>query len=449
VTGGRLSRSSDEVFVMSMERRAKHVKFLINKQPKGMIDYFETKSQPINRWMVWQAYAKVKANKGSAGIDKMDWEYIEKHPYAELDKLWNRLTSGSYFPQAVKRVAIPKKGGGTRYLGIPTILDRIAQEVVRTYLERIVEPLFHHSSFGYRPGRSCHQAVQQACSKSMNHDFAIDLDIKGFFDNIDHDLLLKAVKHYCSDKWVLLYVERWLKAGIFQNDGAITPTLQGTPQGGVVSPLLANIFLHVVFDKWMEKYHPKKPFERYADDIVVHCKSEKQALFMLGQIKTRMNNCKLTVHPEKTKIINLRGTSTGKYPKGFDFLGFTIKPASYKFKDKIKAIPGIFVSQKAKTGIMQKFKDMNIHNWRTSMENIAQRINPVIKGIINYYHKFQRFDMRAVWIKLNARLLKWVKWEKGFGNKQAMRWLSTKFSEHPALFEHWRLVHPLAVNHSF
>jgi group II intron reverse transcriptase/maturase len=200
---------------MNMERRAKHVKFQTNKQPKGMIDYDETKSQPISRLMVWQAYAKVKANKGSAGIDDMDWENLEKHQYTELYKLWNRLTSGSYFPQAVKRVAIPKKGGGQRYLGIPAILDRIAQEVVRAHLERIVEPQFHHSSFGYRPGRNCHQAVQQAYSNSMNHDFAIDLDIKGFFDNIDHELMMKAVKHYCPDKWVLMYVERWLQAGIF------------------------------------------------------------------------------------------------------------------------------------------------------------------------------------------------------------------------------------------
>jgi group II intron reverse transcriptase/maturase len=407
-----------------------------------MINYEETKSQPISRMMVWQAYWQVKANKGSAGMDDMDWEHLDKNRSAELYKLWNRLTSGSYFPQAVKRVAIPKKGGGERYLGIPTILDRIAQEVVRTHLERIVEPLFHNSSFGYRPGRSCHGAVEQACSKSMNHDFAIDLDIKGFFDNIDRELLMKAVKHYCSDKWVLMYVERWLKAGIFQNDGTIIPTLQGTPQGGVISPLLANLFLHVVFDKWMEKHHPEKPFERYADDIVVHCKSEKQSLFMLRQIKSRMSACKLALHPEKTKIINLRGKSEMQYPKGYDFLGFTIRPASFKFKDKIKAVPGIFVSQKSKTSIMDKFRAMNIHKWRTSLEHIAHRINPVIRGIINYYHKFQRYDMRRIWIQLNARLLKWVKWEKDLGKKKALCYLRARYKDNPSLFEHWRLVHP-------
>jgi group II intron reverse transcriptase/maturase len=425
-----------------MERRAKHVKFQTNKQPKGMINYEETKSQPISRIMVWRAYANVKSNKGSAGIDDMDWAYLEEHKDAELYKLWNRLSSGSYFPQVVKQVAIPKKGGGKRHLGIPTILDRIAQEVVRTYLEKKVEPLFHHSSFGYRPNRNCHQAVKQACSNSMNNDFAIDLDIKGFFDNIDHELMLKAVKHYCPDKWVLMYVERWLKAGIFQIDGTIKPTLQGTPQGGVISPLLANIFLHVVFDKWMDKNHPEKPFERYADDIVVHCKTEKQALFMLKQIQSRINNCKLELHSEKTRIINLRGKSQKKYPKSFDFLGFTIKPAAYKYKEKIKAVPGIFVSQRSKTSIMQKFRKMNIHKRRTPLEHIAKTINPVVRGIINYYHKFRRNDMRQIWKQLNARLLKWVKWEKRFRKKRAVTYLRTKYKENPILFAHWQLVHP-------
>jgi len=392
--------------------------------------------------MVWQAYAKVKANKGSAGIDDMDWTYMEKHQYALMYKLWNRLTSGSYFPQAVKQVAIPKKGGGQRFLGIPTILDRIAQEVVRTHLERIVEPLFHRDSFGYRPGRNCHQAIQQSCSNTMNHDFVLDLDIKGFFDNINHDLMMKALSHYCKDKWVLMYVKRWLKAGIFQDNGTITPTWHGTPQGGVVSPLLANLFLHVVFDKWMDMYHPEKPFERYADDIVVHCKTEKQAVFMLQQIKNRMNACNLELHPVKTKIINLRGWAQKRYPKGFDFLGFTIKPASFKFKEKIKAIPGIFVSQKSKNGIMQKLKNLHIHKWRTSLERIAQNINPVLRGIINYYHKFQRNDLRLIWRQLNVRLLKWVKWEKDLGKKKASCYLRTKYNLRPNLFEHWRLVHP-------
>lgn len=416
----------------------------IYNRSKGMIDYYETKSQPITKVMVWQAYKEVKSNAGSGGIDKMGWEHLQKNAGAELYLLWNRLSSGSYFPKAVKQVAIPKKGGGERLLGIPTILDRIAQQVVRKHLERILEPKFHPSSFGYRPNRGCHQAVEQANANSYNHDFAIDLDIKGFFDNIDHGLLMKAIRHYCSDKWVLLYVERWLKAGIVQKDGIFEPSLFGTPQGGVISPLLANLFLHVVFDKWMDTYHPEKPFERYADDIVVHCKTESQAKFMLRQIKERMESCRLQLHADKSKIVNLRGYSQAKYPKGFDFLGFTIRPRAYKTKGtgKVKSIPCICVSQKSRTRIMQKIKGLNLHKRRKSLEEIAKEINPVIRGIINYYHRFWKDDMRIVWNQLNARLLKWVKWEKDLYKLASVRYLKTKYREKPDLFAHWLLVYP-------
>lgn len=245
-----------------------------------MIDYYETKSQPITKVMVWQAYKKVRKNKGSSGVDGMTWAALESDLSGHLYKLWNRLSSGSYFPQPVKAVLISRKGGGSRSLGIPTLLDRIAQQVVKHHLEMQLEPLFHDSSFGYRPGRGAHDAVAQSHGNCFNHDFAIDLDIKGYFDNIDHDLMMEALRHYCKDKWVHLYVERWLKADVM-DEMTIHKRLTGTPQGGVISPLLANLFLHVVFDKWMDKYHPEKPFERYADDIIVHCKTEKQAQFML------------------------------------------------------------------------------------------------------------------------------------------------------------------------
>lgn len=273
-----------------------------------MIDYYEAKSQPITRLMVWQAYKKVRANKGSAGIDAMSWDYLDKNAKTLLYKLWNRLTSGSYFPMPVRQVEIAKSDGGVRTLGIPTLLDRIAQQVVKHHLELQVEPLFHNSSFGYRPKRSCHDAVASAERNSFNQDFVIDLDIKGFFDNIDHELMMKAVRHYCKDRWVLLYVERWLKAGVISKEGKELRAEVGTPQGGVISPLLANIFLHVAFDKWMEKAHPEKPFERYADDIVVHCKTEKQAKYVLAMITQRLKACKLTLHSVKTKIVNLRGS---------------------------------------------------------------------------------------------------------------------------------------------
>jgi RNA-directed DNA polymerase len=407
-----------------------------------MIDYYETKSQPITKVMVWQAFKEVKANRGGAGIDKMSWEYLEENKKSELYKLWNRLSSGSYYPNAVKQVVIPKKDGGIRKLGIPTLLDRIAQQVVKRHLERIVEPLFHESSFGYRPKRNCHQAVMQANVNSFNHDFAIDIDIKGFFDTIDHKLLMKALGYYCKDKWVLMYTARWLKSGVVQQDGSFIPMLSGTPQGGVISPLLSNAFLHVVFDKWMEKQHPEKPFERYADDIVVHCKTEKQALYLLHLINKRMASCKLVLHPQKSKIVNLRGISINKYAKGFDFLGFTIRPSSVKSKDSIKTIPSIFVSQKSKNSLMEKFKRLKIHKRRKTIEEIAREINPVLRGIINYYHKFRKSDIRDVWRQLNERLLKWVKWEKGLYKKASVRYLKTKYKEKPDLFLHWLLVHP-------
>lgn len=409
-----------------------------------MIDYYETKSQPITKVMVWQAYKEVRNNKGSGGIDNMSLADLDENKSKELYKLWNRLTSGCYFPEPVKQVAIPKKGGGERKLGIPTVLDRVAQQLVKHHLEKIVEPKFHESSFGYRPKRNAHQALEQANRNTYNHDFAIDLDIKGFFDTIDHELLMKSVKHYCQEKWVLMYVERWLKAGVLQQDGRRKATLTGTPQGGVISPLLANIFLHVVFDNWMAKNHPEKPFERYADDIVVHCKTEKQALYMHRQIQARMQECKLQLHPEKTKIVNIRGFSEKKYPKGYDFLGFTVRPSSYKHPNRaeVKTIPSLFVSHKSKTSIMEKFAAMQIHKKRRTLEEVARELNPVIRGIINYYHKFRKSDMRVVWWQLNNRLLKWVKWEKGLYKAASIQYLKTKYKQQPNLFQHWLLVCP-------
>ena len=407
-----------------------------------MIDYYEIKSQPITRVMVLQAYKKVRANKGSGGVDDMDWEWLDNNLKTELYKLWNRLTSGSYFPMPVKEVLIKKKGGGERKLGIPTLLDRIAQQVVKTHLERIVEPLFHNSSFGYRPSRNGHQAVDQACKNTFNHDFAIDLDIKGFFDTIDHELMMKAVRFYCQDKWILLYVERWLKAGIVQQDGNHIDRLNGTPQGGVISPLLANIFMHVCFDKWMDKYHPEKPFERYADDVVGHCKTEKQAIFVLKQIGVRLRKCKLTLHPEKTQIVNLSGRSEKKYPKGYDFLGFTIRPHWCKVNGKMMLMPSMFMSRKSKSCVLEKFKELNLHKRRKPIEVIAKELRPIIQGIMNYYCKFSSNHTREIWNQLNARLLKWVKWEKGLYKMASLRWLQRKYKESPLLFPHWKLVNP-------
>jgi RNA-directed DNA polymerase len=406
-----------------------------------MIDYYETRSQPITRQMVWQAYQKVKSHKGSSGIDTMDWEALARDVRSHLYKLWNRLSSGSYFPQPVKEVAIKKKSGGVRKLGIPTLLDRIAQEVVRLHLERIVEPHFHNNSFGYRSSRSCHQAVAQSMRNVFTHDWVIDLDIKSFFDTIDHELLLKAVKHYCKDRWVLLYVKRWLEAGIVQQDGCYVDRTSGTPQGGVISPLLSNIFLHVVFDKWMEINHATKPFERYADDIVVHCKTERQAIYLLDKITHRLSVCKLEVQEAKTKIVNVRGSSDKKYKRSFDFLGFTIEPHYVRVKSgSCKILPRSVISKKSFSKVLDKFK--HIHKRRKSLEELAKELNPVIRGVINYYCHIWSYHTQELWNQVNKRLQKWVKWEKGFYKMASIKWLKKKYEERPNLFAHWKLVHP-------
>jgi RNA-directed DNA polymerase len=407
-----------------------------------MIDYYETKSQPITRVMVWNAYWKVRANKGGMGIDEMSWEKLDKIRNQQLYKLWNRLSSGSYFPPPVKEVGIKKKDGGERKLGIPTILDRIAQEVVRTILNTRVEPLFHSSSYGYRSGRNAHQAIEMATQNAFKYDWAIDLDIKGFFDNIDHSLLIKAITHYCKEKWILLYIQRWLQAGILKTDGTITNRLTGTPQGGVISPLLANIFLHVVFDKWMENNHPQKPFERYADDIVVHCKTEKQALFLKAVIQKRMQDCKLQLHPEKTSVVNFNGMTENKYPRCLDFLGFTIRLHMVVGKSGSRLMTTSVISRKAKSSIMEKFRRMKIHKMRSSIETVARQLNPIVRGLINYYCKFWSGHTRLIWHRLNVRLAKWVRWEKGLFARSAVRWLYTLYKRQPDLFAHWALVHP-------
>jgi len=407
-----------------------------------MIDYYETRSQPITRVMVWEAYRRVKQNRGSMGIDQMSWGDLEKDQKQQLYKLWNRLSSGSYYPPPVKEVGIKKKDGGIRKLGIPTILDRIAQEVVRSKLNNQVEGLFHNSSYGYRKGRNAHQAIEQATKNAMRYDWAIDLDIKGFFDNIDHEMLMKAVQWYSKDKWISMYVARWLKAGIAQENGIEIDRQTGTPQGGVVSPLLANIFLHVIFDKWMEKYHPEKPFERYADDIVIHCKTEKQALFMRREIVRRMEECKLQVHPQKTKVVNLRGRTESKYPRSLDFLGYTLKLQLVRAKTGLKLMPTAVISRKSRSSIMDKLKSMKLHRKRKSIEEIAAMLNPKLQGWINYYCKFWTGHTHHLWHLVNVRLVKWVRWEKGLSRRAAVKWLHNKWSLQPMLFAHWKLVHP-------
>ncbi len=252
---------------------------------------------------VWEAYKRVKANKGAAGIDEQSIEAFEEDLSNNLYKLWNRMSSGSYFPPPVRRVDIPKPDGRTRSLGIPTVTDRIAQMVVKQCLEPTMEPYFHPDSYGYRPGKLAIEAVGQARRRCWRYNWVIDLEIKSFFDSIDHELLMCAVCKHTSCKWVKLYIERWLKAPTQLADGTLIEREKGTPQGSVISPLLSNLFLHYAFDKWMGRELAGVPFERYADDVICHCVSEKQAKFALRAIRQRLSECRLELHPEKTKIV--------------------------------------------------------------------------------------------------------------------------------------------------
>ena len=354
-----------------------------------------TKSIPISEEMVKAAYVKVKSNKGTAGVDKRSIADFDMNVEGNLYKIWNRLRSGSYFPPAVREVEIPKKGGKLRKLGIPTVGDRVAQMVIKNYLEPRLEAEFHSSSFGYRPGKSAHQALEQARLNCWNYDWVIDLDIQSFFDEIDHELLRKALKKHVTENWVLMYVDRWLTAPTEQKDGILKERTSGTPQGGVISPLLANLMLHYSFDMWMDKYHSEVPFERYADDMIVHCKTQQEAENLQDQITERLKQCSLQLHPEKTKIVYCKDSNRNKREQEniqFDFLGYCFKPRESKNKyGKLFCSFSPAISKQAVKRINDQTKGLKLHSMlQVSLEEIAVILNSKIRGWIGYYGKFRR-----------------------------------------------------------
>ena len=323
----------------------------------------QTKPYKISKLKLWEAYQLVRRNGGAAGIDGMTLEKLAEREKDLLYKLWNRMSSGSYFPKAVRRVEIPKKSGGTRALGIPTVLDRIAQMTARIYLEPILEPQFHPDSYGYRPRKSAHQALEVTRKRCWEYDWVIDLDIKGFFDTIDHELMMKAVDFHDPPDWIRLYVERWLKAPVQDTEGKIHERMEGTPQGGVISPLLANLFLHYAFDQWMTRNHARNPYERYADDVIVHCRTEKEARELLEKIRQRFKECKLTVHPEKTKIVYCKDSNRkgeGELTE-FDFLGYTFRPRLVKGKQGYFVGFTPAISEKAGKSIRDTNRSWKLH----------------------------------------------------------------------------------------
>ena len=395
--------------------------------------------------MVYDSWIQVKANKGSAGVDNESIENFEKGYKNNLYKLWNRMSSGCYFPKAVKLVEIPKKNGGKRPLGIPTVTDRIAQMVCKAYLEPKLEKYFHKDSYGYRPYKSALEAIGKVRERSWQYNWIIDLDIKGFFDNIDHKLMMKAIRHHTDRKWIILYIERWLKCPVERKDGTIVERDKGTPQGGVISPLLANLFLHYAFDKWMDRNYPNVEFIRYADDCIIHCRSEKQAIFIRNMIEERLNECKLEMNIEKTKIVYCKDVSRPRTYENteFDFLGYTFKGRGRRTKDGrivLSFLPA--VSYKTKKRLKLIIKGWKIPRWvDVKIEVISEYINQIIRGWIIYYGKYYKSEMNKVFKILNRQIVKWAKNKyKKLKNKwnKARNWYESLLRYNPLLFVHWK-----------
>jgi group II intron reverse transcriptase/maturase len=414
-----------------------------------MIFVEEQKTHPITRAHVQEAFKRVRANDGSAGVDKTTIAEVDQNKRKYLYPLWNRLASGSYYPNSVRQKLIDKGGGKKRALGIPTITDRVAQQVVATELERIVDKQFSRNSFGYRPNKSAHEAIEQCRINCFKYNWVVDLDIKGFFDNIDHELLLKGLRHYTNRKHILLYCERWLQAPVQLTDGTVKHHEgKGTPQGGVISPILANIFLDIVFDKWIEKNYPEVRFERYADDIVVHCQNIKQALRLMEAIKRRLKDCKLELSQEKSKIVYCRRNQKHQPPfkvyyQKFDFLGFTFKPRMVKERGKFRMGFTPAISQKNIARITDALRKLEIHRWvHFPLSRIAELLKSKIRGWLNYYAKFRKSELRKLFRVVNLRLAKWVrnKYRK-FRRRHwflAYKYLQGIAKSYPNLFEHWK-----------
>jgi len=397
---------------------------------------------------VWEAFKRVKANQGAAGVDGQTIEGFEAGLGPELFKLWNRMSSGSYMPPPVRRVNIPKEGGAMRPLGIPTVADRVAQEVVRRYLEPLLEPIFHADSYGYRPERSAIDAIRMARQRCWRFDWVLDMDIKGFFDNIDHGLLLKAVRHHTDCRWVLLYVERWLKAPVMMEDGMLVARDKGTPQGGVISPLLANLFLHYAFDEWMKREMPHVPFERYADDIICHCRTEAAAKDLWRRLKGRLSECGLELHPQKTKLVYCKDTNRkGNFPTvAFDFLGYRFQPRLAMWRG---GLFGVSFLPAASPKALKAFR-RTVRGWGLQRRSdkglldLARMFNRKIEGWIAYFRCFYKSALVPTLRLIDVHLHRWVMRKfKRFRQRprQARLWLTRIAKSTPELFAHWPLLH--------
>ena len=409
----------------------------------------EAKPFSISRRLVSLAYQKVRSNKGAGGVDGVSLESFHAGYKDHLYRLWNQMSSGSYIPPPVRLKEIPKKGGGLRPLGIPTVADRIGQTVVRGLLEPSLELIFHKDSYGYRPRKSAVAALTQARERCWKLNWVVDVDIKGYFDNIPHDLLMKAVRRHCQIRWMLLYIERWLKAPLQKADGTIVERNKGVPQGSIIGPVLANLYLHYGMDKWLEREYPECRFERYADDAIIHCRTMSEAIKLKNALSDRLKACGLELHPEKTQIVYCKDSNRrqkGSQKMSFDFLGYTFKPRMAQnsqrgewFTNWLPAVSG-----KSMRSMNEKMRKWRVLRTTTNtLQEVAAEINPVLAGWINYYSKFYKAKLDNFMHLVNVKLASWAR--RKYKNlraseMKAIRWLHGVSVRQPTLFAHWALL---------
>jgi group II intron reverse transcriptase/maturase len=403
-----------------------------------------TRGVPIEYSQVEAAYTKMRQGGKASGVDKESWELFDKNKEDNLYVIWNRMSAGSYHPQAVREVEIPKKDGKTRKLGIPTLKDRIAQEVVKAYMEERIDKLFHEDSYGYRPLKSAKQAIEKTREYCYKYDWVIDMDIANFFDEIDHELMLKAVEHVMPEKWVKMYVERWLKMPIQKADGSlIAKEGKGTPQGGVISPLLANLYLHYTLDKWLPRKYPATSFVRYADDMVIHCRTKAEAEEILEAVRQRLIEVKLQIKEAKTKIVYCKDYRRKEKHESvkFEFLGFSFQPRA-RISKQVEGTTFLAftaeISQSNQKRIRETIARAAIWKKTTlTIQEIASYLNPQIRGWINYYGIFSRAKLRRVMLKIDQRIIGWIKKKYKVRYRKALARHRMIKTENPNLFYHW------------
>lgn len=412
-------------------------------------DMSTSKAKPydIPKPLVWEAWRRVGANKGAPGVDEQTLGEFEADLKDNLYKIWNRMSSGSYFPPPVKGVEIPKPhGGGVRMLGVPTIADRVAQTVVAMYLEPLVESRFHPDSYGYRPKRAAWDAVGVCRQRCWKFDWVIDLDVQKFFDTVPWDLVVTAVQRATDCPWVLLYVKRWLQAPLQLPDGTLAERNRGTPQGSAVSPILANLFMHYAFDLWMARWFPDCPFERYADDVVVHCVNRRQAERVLAAIAERMTEVGLRLHPDKTRIVYCKdGTRRGDHQHtSFTFLGFSFRARKARSKNGVyftSFLPAM--SPEALKAKSAELRALRIHgHTNLTLDDLARWLNPIVAGWMHYYGRFYRSAMYPLLLRVSSYLRRWAgnKYRRLRTYQRFKRWWTGLVERQPNLFAHWQWV---------